>query len=230
MRVAVINFSGNVGKSTIARHMLSPRLGNIELFSFETVNSSEGGEQFKINQFDELQGRLLTSDVAVIDIGASNIEGFIKAMEKYRASHEDFDYFVVPTVKDPKQQLDTIGTIDALAALGIPKQKVRVVFNMTELDDVVADDFAPIFAYAEAEKKFVLKNGVSIYRNDVFKMAKELGKTVEEIFNDPTDYKAKLKEAKDQGEKEQAVQMILAKRLSVSAHENLDAVYKALFK
>lgn len=230
MRVAVINFSGNVGKSTIARHLLAPRLGNIEMISFETVNANEGGEKFKISQFDELQGRLLTSDVAVIDIGSSNIEGFIKEMEKYRASHEDFDYFVVPTVKDTKQQMDTIGTIDALAALGIAKQKVRVVFNMTEIDDDVTVDFAPIFAYAEAEKKCVIKNGVAIFRNDIFKISKEIGKTVTEINNDSTDYKAKLKEAKDQADKENAVQMILAKRLAVSAHENLETVYKNLFK
>ena len=28
MKVSVINFSGNVGKSTVARHLLSPRLNN----------------------------------------------------------------------------------------------------------------------------------------------------------------------------------------------------------
>ncbi len=111
MRVAVINFSGNVGKSTLARHLLAPRL-NTDLITVETINADEGGESIKASQYDELQGHLLTNDVAVIDIGASNIEAFIHAMTQYRRSHEDFDYFVVPVVKESKQQKDTIATID----------------------------------------------------------------------------------------------------------------------
>ncbi|ENG0237436.1 StbB family protein [Burkholderia multivorans] len=229
MRVAVINFSGNVGKSTMARHLLAPRL-NVDLISIETINSSEGGENIKASQYDELQGHLLTNEVAVVDIGASNIEAFIRAMAQYRKSHEDFDYFVVPVVKAPKQQEDTIATIDALAGMGVPPKKIRVVFNQVEIDDEVENEFRAIFGYADAEKKCVVKSSATVYENEVFKKAKGLGKTVSDILADPIDYKAKLKEAKDADEKEAAVQMILAKRLAESAHENLESVFKVLFK
>jgi len=35
----VINFSGNVGKSTTARHLIYPRLANGHLIPVETINS-----------------------------------------------------------------------------------------------------------------------------------------------------------------------------------------------
>jgi hypothetical protein len=41
-------------------------------------------------------------------------------MRKYRGSHEDFHYFIVPTVRVLKQQQDTIATLTALARLRIP--------------------------------------------------------------------------------------------------------------
>ena len=56
-------------------------------------------------------------------------------MRKYRGSHEDFDYFVVPTVPALKQQQDTIATLAELARIGIPAAKLKLVFNQVE-DDV----------------------------------------------------------------------------------------------
>jgi len=40
MKVVVINFSGNVGKSTIAAHLLKPRMNDAKIFSIETLNVS----------------------------------------------------------------------------------------------------------------------------------------------------------------------------------------------
>ena len=42
MKVAVINFSGNVGKTTIARHLLVPRMAGAELIAVESINADEG--------------------------------------------------------------------------------------------------------------------------------------------------------------------------------------------
>lgn len=39
MKIAVINFSGNVGKTTVARHLLLPRIQGAELISVESVNA-----------------------------------------------------------------------------------------------------------------------------------------------------------------------------------------------
>jgi hypothetical protein len=56
-------------------------------------------------------------------------------MHKYRGSHEDFDYFVIPTVPALKQQQDTIATLAELNRLGVPAAKVKVVFNQVEDDE-----------------------------------------------------------------------------------------------
>ncbi|MGY2492755.1 hypothetical protein [Cupriavidus sp. CP313] len=47
---------------------------------------------------------------------------------------------------------------------------------------------------------------------------------------DETDYRAMLREAKDEAGKAHAVSMISAQRLAKSAHRNLEGVFKALFK
>ena len=45
MKIAVINFSGNVGKSTVARHLLLPRIPGAELIAIESLNADEGQGQ-----------------------------------------------------------------------------------------------------------------------------------------------------------------------------------------
>ena len=133
MKIAVINFSGNVGKSTIARHLLLPRIEGAELVAIESVNADDGkGPSMRGRQFGELQEYLQTVDSAVVDIGASNVEELMGLMQRYRGSHADFDYFVVPTVQAFKQQQDTIATLVELARLGIRPSRVKLVFNMVE--------------------------------------------------------------------------------------------------
>ena len=51
-----------------------------------------------------MQEYLQTVDNVVVDIGASNVEDLLALMRKYRGSHENFDYFVIPTVPALKQQ------------------------------------------------------------------------------------------------------------------------------
>lgn len=231
MKVAVINFSGNVGKSTVARHLLAPRMNNAEIIPVESINS-DGTDAVAIRgkQFGELQEYLQTIDDAVIDIGASNVEDFVKLMRQYHGSHEDFDFFVVPTVPANKQQRDTISTIDALAALGVPAKKIRVVFNMVEVDDNPERIFGGLIEYQKAEKKYTLKQEAVIHMNDIYSKLKDSTNTIAEIVADQTDYKEKIKTAKDSDEKLQFAQMVSVKRLAVGVTTELDAVFKALFK
>lgn len=120
MKIAVINFSGNVGKSTVARHLLAPRIPDAQVLAVETINSDgTDDEAVKGKEFGELQEAMQLLDAAVVDIGASNVEAVMAVMRRFRKSHEDFDYYVVPTVPEKKQQRDTISTINALAELGV---------------------------------------------------------------------------------------------------------------
>lgn len=234
MKVAVMNFSGNVGKTTISGHLLKPRMGDAQIFSVESLNvdaTSDGleVERMKGKRFGDLVEQLMQLDDAIIDVGASNVEEFLKLMQQYDGSHEEFDFFVVPTVKEKKQQADTVNTLRALAKMGVPKGKVRLLFNKVELDDSVQDEFASLFGLAELEKSFVLKEGATVYSNEVFERLKSVGKSLADITADETDYRSKLRETTDQDEKDHCTRMIALKRLGTTANRNLDEVFKVLF-
>ena len=231
MKVAVINFSGTVGKSTVARHLLAPRLNNAEVIPVESINS-DGTDETAIRgkQFGELQEYLQTLDDAVIDIGASNVEDFVKLMKQYKGSHEDFDFFVVPTVPATKQQRDTISTVEALANLGVPAKKIRLLFNMVDLEESPERIFSGLFEYQRESKSFTLKPEAVIHVNDIYGKLKGSKTGIREILADETDYKERIKTAKDADEKLHFAQMLSIKRLAAGVSEELDAVFKALFK
>ncbi|MDH2436835.1 StbB family protein [Pokkaliibacter sp. MBI-7] len=232
MKVAVINFSGNVGKSMVAKHLILPRLKGAELFSVESINSDEGdGDSMRGKQFGQLQEELLLSDnPAVVDVGSSNVEDFMKLMQMFRGSHEDFDLFVVPVVKEAKQVRDTIATIQALATMGVPAKKIRVVFNKLETDETVEDAFYPLVAFHEDTKAFTYKPKAAIYYSELYQKLRAYKIGVHDLMADQTDYKAKLREAKSPDEKADAVAFISMRRLAASAQENLDAVYAAAMR
>lgn len=232
MKIAVINFSGNVGKTTVSRHLLAPRLNNCQVIAVESINSDGNAEAEAIRgkQFGELMEALGVMDDAVVDIGASNVEDFVNLMKQYRGSHEDFDYFVVPTVSKAKQQRDTISTIDALAELGIPAKKIRLVFNMVELDEVPQRVFSGLFEYHASEKNFGLKPEAVIHVNDIYGKLKGTEQSISDILNDPADLKEQLKAATDAEEKLRISRLIGVKRLAADVTEELDAVFKALLK
>lgn len=61
MKLAVISFSGNVGKSTITRQLLAPRLPGGRVIAVESINADEGQAQalrgFQLGELQEyLQG------------------------------------------------------------------------------------------------------------------------------------------------------------------------------
>jgi len=231
MKVAVINFSGNVGKSTVARHLLAPRMNGATVVPVESINSDgTQDEAIKGKQFGELQEALMLLDDAVVDVGASNVEDFVNLMKQYKGSHEDFDYFVIPTVPKNKQMRDTISTIDALSDIGVPAKKIRLVFNMLEIDDVPERVFAGLFEYHTASKSFTLRPEAVIHVNDIYGKLKGAEQGIKDILNDPTDYNKKIKTAKDADEKLHFAQMVGIKRLAAGVTEELDAVFKTLFK
>lgn len=230
MKVAVINFSGNVGKSTVARHLLAPRMNNAEIIAIESINSDGTDEEaIRGKQFGELMDQLALLDDVVIDVGASNVEDFITRMKQYHGSHEDFDYFVVPTVPAKKQQRDTVSTIKELADLGVPSNKIRLIMNMVEVEDAPDVVFSGLFQYAE-DGDFTLNPKAVIRVNDLYGKLKGGERSIAAIVADQTDLKAKLKEATDPEEKIKYSRLIGVKRLAQGVTSELDEVFTALFK
>lgn len=235
MKLAVLNFSGNVGKTTVAANLLAPRLNNPPVFSVESLNvdaTADGVdvEKMRGKQFGALQAQLLELDTAVVDIGASNVEEFLKLMQQYHGSHAEFDYFVVPVVKERKQQADTINTIRALSKIGVAASKIRLVFNKVDLDDDLGHEFAAIFGLASTERSFTLNAAAAIYSNEVFEQLKSVRKTLGDVASDETDYRTKLRSLTNEDDREKCIRMIGIKQLAATANKNLDDVFAQLFQ
>lgn len=231
MKAAVVNFSGNVGKSTVARHLLAPHINDAEVIPVESINSDgTQDEALRGKQFAELGEVLAILDNAVVDVGSSNIEDFVVQMRKYSGSHEDFDVFVVPTVPAKKQQRDTISTIDALSGLGISASKIRVLFNQVEPDQQVERVFAGLFEYHAVEKNFTLHAEAVIHVNEIFPRLNGSDQTIAAILADKADLKKLLNSAKDAEEKLRISRLIATRRLAVGVAQELDAAFMALMR
>lgn len=229
MKIAVINFSGNVGKSTVAKHMLAPRINNATFISVESINADEGdGNSMRGKQFGALSEQLMLRDAIIVDVGSSNVEDFFRLMGQYRGSHEDIDLFVVPAVKEAKQIKDTIATISALSSLGVGAKKIRVVFNRVEVDESIEDSFYPLIAYHEDTKAFTLRTKAAIQYSELYQRLRPYNTTITELLLDNTDYKAVLRDAKTEASRMEAAARVSMRRLAASAQANLDTVFSSV--
>lgn len=227
MKIAVLNFSGNVGKSTLARHLLSPRMPNAGLVAVETINADSASDNtIRGADFGKLQRDLQLEDEAIVDVGASNVEQFLGLMRQYHESHEDFDLYLVPTVPALKQQRDTTECIVELANLGVPAHKIFVVFNLVEPGLDVEATFEPIFNFVDATHLCMTDPHAVIYKNDVFALIRNSGDSLSDVVNDTTDFKAAIKNATDSAEKMALAERLSVRRLAVGVNQNLDAVFE----
>ena len=234
MKVVVINFSGNVGKSTIAAHMLAPRMGEPRIFSIESLNvdaADEGVdvERIRGTRFVDLVDEVMREDSAIVDVGASNAEAFMKGMRALKGAHDEFDYFVVPTVSTTKQIGDTKNTIVALNEVGVRRNRIRVLFNRIEEEADLMRDFAVLFQAAEQERLCVAAREAAVEANEVFERLRTAGISLAQICADETPWRARFRDATTEDARSHAMSMLTLKRLSGSAKDNLDNAFGALF-
>lgn len=234
MKVAILNYTGTVGKTTAAAHLLSPRMNNAPIFAIESINETAEGlgidvEKMTGNKFRELFKRIMLEDDAIIDIGASNIEDFMNSMVKFDDSHEEINYFLIPVTSGTKEQKETIMMLDTLSSIGIPADKIKILFNRVDSD--VDEEFPFIIARHKKEKSFTLNKECAIFENEIFDALSIKGLTVDALLADTTDYKALLKNNKDASAKERNTwaDMFGLKSLAKGVKRNLDDVYANLF-
>jgi hypothetical protein len=232
MKIAVINFSGNVGKTTVSRHLLVPRVPGAELIAIESLNADDGfqGQALRGRQFAELQEYMQTVDSVVVDIGASNVEDLMALMRRYRGSHDDFDCFVAPTVAAVKQQQDTMATLLELARLGVGPSRLKLVFNMLEEGVDVSQSFALLLAFLDEHPLARASTRCRLGANEIYGRIKGLGATVDlaALAADPTDYKALIVKAQEVTQKLALAQALATRRLACGVVPELDACFAAL--
>lgn len=235
-KVAVINFTGSVGKTTIAAHLLSPRMDDAPVYAIETINEtaqSLGVDVEKIDgeKFRDLFRKLVASDAAIIDVGASNVEAFLDGMTRFEDSHLEVDYFVVPVTSGIKEQKETMAMISTLADFGIPPERIKLVFNRVAKD--VRDEFGHLCNFVKKEKLCEANEEAAIFENPQFDQFAIKKMTIAAVLADSTDYKAKIVEERKNGADEKKIShytdMFVLKSAAKSINRNLDAVFTALF-
>lgn len=245
-RVAVINLSGNCGKTTVARVLLKMRMPDAELISIETTNAdgreSDNGSLVRASQFDRVHTALMSHTSVVLDIGSSNIEQTMQLMRQFEGSYADIDYFVVPVVNDVKQRRDSSRTVHELLKLGVDADKIKVVFNRVGVTEDVIDAFDDmIYALENLGVDYDLD---AVIRESQFfpyfeRTNMSLDEFKKEVMAVPLEENKKrqneLRRKKDRTKAEEQefkelMKTISTQHLAISATRNLDEVFRTLFK
>jgi hypothetical protein len=223
VKIAVLNNSGNVGKTTISRHLLSPRMNNCSILHVESLNDGGGDSAFRGAEFRKVLQEVAILDDAVVDIGSSNIEAVYEQLKILRGAHEEFDHYVVPTVPSPKQQRDTANTLNTLREINIPSSKIRLVFNMVEHGARVQDVFPDLVDSAQ-------RAGIPIavvYDNEIFELLG--GETLASAIVDIPAAKRRLAQTDSITEKRTLATAIGISRLAEGVKEEMDTAFEGLF-
>jgi hypothetical protein len=236
MKVAVVNYCGTVGKTTIASELLVPRMEGAQLFAIETVNetAAELGltiEQLRGRQFGELFKELMMVEAAIVDVGASNAEEFLNRMGSYAGSHAEIDCFIVPVTSGVKEQSETIKTVRTLTSVGVPRERIRVLFN--RVADSVEEEFVAVLGFAATSGACIATVDAAIHENEVFHLLARKRTTINAVLADPTDYRElvrSLSKARDRTHMQHAADMHAIRSLARGVKDQLDEVYAALFR
>lgn len=222
MKIAVLNYSGNVGKTTLARDLLHLNMQDHELITIESVNS-DGREQMIIrgDDGDKIYTELLITDNLILDIGSSNLENYLKNSEKESEFISGIDLFIVPVTPEKKQQADTLKTVRDIFALGA-SQNIEIIFNQVADNQDVKEIFSDLVS---SLKKLDVKTNFenSIFRHDLYSRGHQLS---ELISNE--NYRELMEEAKRNGNndlaREYASKFIRQKKIN-----SLRDCYKKIF-
>ncbi|KPW75336.1 Stability protein [Pseudomonas cannabina] len=233
MKVVIINYTGTVGKTTIAANLLSPRMDGAPIYAIESINETAENlgldvEKLRGNKFRELFKRLMLEDNAIIDVGASNVEDFMSNLEGFEEAHEEIDYYIVPVTSGTKEQKETVSMIGSLASMGVPSDKIRVVFNRVKRD--VQAEFPIITAYHERASAFRINYQCAIFESELFDALSINRLSMKSLMEDETDYKTLLKDKNASvQDRNRWSDMYGLKLLCKGVNRKLDSVFAELF-
>lgn len=228
LKLAVLNNSGNVGKSTLCQTLLKPRLDDSEIIKVETINNDgTNDEKLSAKEFDEIIKRIDDVDCTIIDVGSSNIESFQIQMNEYQGSHDLIDFFIVPVVRAAKQQADSIQTIETLIAMGVEQDRFKVIFNLAEKDIPIEKQYS-IFLANDVCKAIAGKNPSVVYHNNIFDILNKTGLKYDDVYNDDRDFRSLIRAAASKEERQELSNLRTVKMLMNGFNSDLDVAFQNL--
>ena len=231
MKIAVLNSSGNVGKSTITKELIYPRLANPLIVEIETVNASNiNNTNLNIKNYntnddiEDLYFSIIETDNVVLDIGASNLSSFFEKVLDFEGFLEVFDYFVIPTVSTIKETEDTIKTIEFLKNIAVSQEKIKVIPNKVKKD--VKSEFAILFK----NLSIPIDENVFIKDSKLFSNLALLKADIKSVYRSDLDYyKSEILQAETPQDKMRLIKMDMSNRMAHTIIKNFDEMFEILF-
>ena len=226
-KVAVVNLSGNTGKTTATKNVVAPRLANLlSVVHIESINSTGDANDLKLASKDlrDLNVQLSAMDDAesiVVDFGASNIEDvFDRIASSLGTIVSDIDLWVIPTVAEKKVKVDTVQTVKDLLNIGVQPSKIAIVANkVTESN--IEDEFASVIREAGALGVRFLKSYIPLA--EVIELS---SKTIPALAADETDFKAEIKKLDRNDPRRGELAMA---RVNTGSARQLNRIFDAVF-
>lgn len=239
MKLAFLALTGKVGKSTLSNTFAYPQMPDATIIRVETINDSglAGASKeitLKGRELGKLEAILATTNDAIVDVGASNVEAFILALNSQFESHLAFDYFVVPVKADAKAQVEmgeTMKTLQALNAMGIEAARIKVLFNRLPVDSDVEEECKTLIAMHKKFPIFTLNLNAVIHESEAFSALASAKKTYLEMLADPLNYRQEMNKIPLEREKERTsmVLLIRAQGTVKMLDREMKAAWHALF-
>jgi hypothetical protein len=231
MKVAVINFSGNTGKSMLTKNMLVPLLAGAKRISIEDLNDPGGRSDATItaSMFPSLAAELNAFEDDkhfVLDIGASSAKEMIGHFSRLATTRSDIDVWIVPVTPVSKQCADTINTVRKLIEIGVEPQRIVVVpNNITDLSQFELD-FKRL-SIVSAEMGFRLCDQ-GVPNSKIYDMTRSGEDSLFEIAADPTDYRDKMRRQRaDHASAQEFGRRIVVRDMARDACTHLRSVFDA---
>ncbi|KAE8753878.1 hypothetical protein FSO04_42785 [Paraburkholderia madseniana] len=151
LRILVASTLNNIGKSTLSATLLHPKVGG-KFYSVEGHNMDASWIGIPMTRFDASEAVDLRLDMltnpsnAVVDVGASQWALFLKQMVIYQLAKR-FTYAVVVAVPGEKRPEEAINSIEDLVKAGVPRDRIRILLNMVDINKSVRKQFGHLYSY-----------------------------------------------------------------------------------
>jgi len=248
LRIAALNKSGNVGKTTLVSCMMAPRMTDLVKVAYVDLTNAIPdeipapiGAVYGAHEFGEVENELLDAKrknkSMIIDFGASDYNTTLEMFSQYALFKNAIDLFVLPCLPADKVQKDTISVIEDLLDFGIPITKIRVLFNSVPMRDKknLRRTFSDIFEF-QAEKleklgkTFVANDDLVMFEAEIFKRLGQFKPTMAlaTILADQTDYDEAIVKSNDEDEKFLFSRIQSVRALALNTENTLSKVFNVL--
>ncbi|MCW7764560.1 StbB family protein [Photorhabdus luminescens] len=235
MKVVVINYSGSVGKTLLSAYLLAPRMKGAKFFAIETINQSasdlgiENVIIYKGDDFPKLIEDVVFEDIAIIDIGASNVEPFLMAMSHFDGGTNEFDLYFIPVIPEDKAIKESIKTAHTLSKAGVDNKKIIFIPNRVVHGDNVDEVLRPVFNFVKETKIGSINKDSVIYDSEVYEYLAHHKISFETLTaEDEEEFKARAKQSTDADERRKMARRYTYMKQAIPVKNNLDKTYSLL--